>query len=375
MADRNLRKAQGVAGERGPSCRPGQGGQQAVRLALRHRLLLAATSPLPGSVPCDNFRPINVPGGFAGLTLIEFLAERFPNTPREEWLRLIAEGRVVARGRNGSSGSSEVNNQSDTDSVQNTGERLQHCSQRLNPGQIVREGEQFGHLTPGYVEPHVNADIRILYEDESIVIVNKPAPLPMHPCGRFDRNSLQTILDTVYAPQRLRAAHRLDAATSGLVLHSRSQEVARKVQPQFAQRRVGKFYVAKAVGHPTANEFVCIEPIAAATQPGGLRNTDRGGLSAETRFRVLSRNADGTSLIEAQPVTGRTNQIRIHLWSLGLPIKGDSYYLPGGELGTNDIPDADAEPLCLHARSLTFAHPESGETVTFEAPLPGWASA
>jgi UPF0176 protein len=333
---------------------------QAALLEQRQEQLRQATSPLPGSVPYDNFRPINVPGRFAGSTLIDFLTARFPNTSREKWLELIAAGRIVPHRSDEAGCGRRVAWESGTN--------------RVSPNQVVREGDRFDRLTPQYIEPDVNAEIRILYEDDSIVVVNKPAPLPMHACGRFERNTLQAILDNVYAPQRLRAAHRLDAATSGVVLHSRSQAVARIVQPQFEQRRVEKVYVAKVTGHPAEDDFRCTEPIAAATQPGGLRNTDRDGLPAETRFRVLRRNSDGTSLIEARPITGRTNQIRIHLWSLGLPICGDSYYLPDHRLGSNDVPDVETEPLCLHARSLTFEHPETGAMVTFQAPLPEWAT-
>ncbi|MHC4875715.1 MAG: RluA family pseudouridine synthase [Planctomycetota bacterium] len=331
----------------------------AALLQQRQEQLQQATNPLPGSVPYDNFRPINVPGRFASSTFIDFLTERFPNTSREDWLELIAAGRIVARSP-------------DTLGSLRHAEPQQHVK-TVSPEQLVREGDRFDHVTPQYVEPDVNADIRILYEDALIVVVNKPAPLPMHACGRFERNTLQSILDSVYAPQRLRAAHRLDAATSGVVLHSRSRDVARRVQPQFEQRRVDKLYVAKVVSHPANDDFVCTEPIAATTQRGGLRNTDQNGLPAETRFCVLRRNADGTALIEARPVTGRTNQIRIHLWSLGLPICGDSYYLPEHRLGSNDVPDVQTEPLCLHARSLTFEHPETDKPVTFEAPMPRWA--
>lgn len=343
-----------------PGGHPEADESQAALLDRRHDQLRQATNPLPGSTPYDNFRPINVPGRFAGLTLVEFLTARFPNTTRDEWLKLIAAERIVARSADAKTAAESRHDNDD--------------QERLSPDHVVREGERFDHVSPGNVEPDVNSEIRILYEDDSIVVVNKPAPLPMHACGRFERNTLQAILDSVYAPQRLRAAHRLDAATSGVVLHSRSRAVAAKVQPQFEQRRVEKTYVAKVAGHPENDEFVCTEPIAAATQPGGLRNTDRSGLPAETRFQVLRRNPDGTALVEARPVTGRTNQIRIHLWSLGLPIYGDSYYLPDHELGTNEIPDMGTEPLCLHARALTFEHPETGDAVTFEAPQPEWAA-
>lgn len=350
-----------VSGESCPYCFRSVDEQQAKLQQQRHEQLRDVTTPLPGSVPCDNYRPVNVPRKFAGRTLIDFLTERFPNTSRDEWLDLIASGRIVSRDGSGGPG------------ARRRRKRQTRPARPLDPERIVREGERFDHLTPASIEPAVNADIRILYEDAAIVVVSKPAPLPMHPCGRFERNTLQFILNEVYAPEHLRAAHRLDSATSGVVLHCRSRSIARRVQPQFEQRRVRKIYVARVAGQPDADEFTCTEPVAADTQPGGLRCVDPDGLPAETRFRVLKRCGDGTSLIEARPVTGRTNQIRIHLWSLGLPVLGDTYYLPGGKVGSNEAPAPDAVPLCLHARLLTFEHPTTGETVTFQAPLPPWA--
>ena len=86
----------------------------------------------------------------------------------------------------------------------------------------------------------------------------------------------------------------------------------------------------------------------------------------------MKRFEDGTALVEARPVTGRTNQIRAHLWHLGLPISGDPIYLPDGKLGTGRTPGLDGPPLCLHSQSIQFVHPESKKQVQFEAPLPSW---
>jgi UPF0176 protein len=99
---------------------------------------------------------------------------------------------------------------------------------------------------------------------------------------------------------------------------------------------------------------------------------DEQGQAALTTFRVLRRLGDGTTLVEATPVTGRTNQIRVHLWHLGWPIVGEQAYLPGGRLGETQTHDAGDAPLCLHAREIAFAHPETGERVTFKCPAPAW---
>lgn len=99
---------------------------------------------------------------------------------------------------------------------------------------------------------------------------------------------------------------------------------------------------------------------------------DREGAEAETVFTVLKRLPDGTSLVEAVPVTGRTGQIRVHLWALGYPICGDPAYLPKGITGENRTLDPAEPSLCLHACSLQFRGP-AGELLTFAAVLPAWA--
>jgi UPF0176 protein len=95
-------------------------------------------------------------------------------------------------------------------------------------------------------------------------------------------------------------------------------------------------------------------------------------LNARTEFRVKRRNADGTTLLEVRPLTGRTNQIRVHLWHLGFPICGDAVYLPGGKKGDTQTLRVDDPPLCLHAWRIRFRHPLNGEKVEFEAKPPAY---
>jgi 23S rRNA-/tRNA-specific pseudouridylate synthase len=106
----------------------------------------------------------------------------------------------------------------------------------------------------------------------------------------------------------------------------------------------------------------------------GSRAVDvHNGQAAHTNFKVIRRDIDGTSLLEAQPLTGRTNQIRVHLWHLGWPVRGDSVYLPDHELGDRQTLDIDSPPMCLHAWHIAFTHPMRRETVSFTAAAPGWA--
>ncbi|MGZ0170274.1 MAG: sulfurtransferase [Planctomycetales bacterium] len=316
-------------------------------LMLRRAAIHRVTNPLPGSSPYDNRRPVNVPERFAGRTLIDFLCEWHPQIDRETWHRKILDGHLLRVRKK--------------------------FEERVTPEVIVREGERFEHLLPATIEPTVNADIDVLYEDDFIVIVNKPAPLPMHPCGRFNRNSLQYILNEVYRDKYLRPAHRLDASTSGVTVFCQTRDVASFMQPQFVNRQIEKVYVARVIGQSNNDEFSCSAKISAEPGDHGLRTICDDGQSAETHFKTLKRFDDGTSLVEARPVTGRTNQIRAHLWHLGLPVCGDPIYLPDGQTGTGQTPEVGEPPLCLHSRSIQFVHPESKEPVTFAAPLPDWA--
>jgi len=320
--------------------------EQRVRtLAQRREQLQQATNPLPGREPYDNVRPLIVPATCDGLSVLEFLSTILKHVPREEWLAICAANRIRTR-----------------------------TEEPVSAEHIVRAGERYLHLIPATREPDVNPQIEIIHEDEAIIVVNKPAPLPLHPSGRFNRNTLQSILHTVYAPQVPRPAHRLDANTSGIVVFARTRHFAGLIQPQFERGEVQKVYLARVQGHPPQDTFRCELPISDSAGDLGSRTVDEaGGLPAVTEFRVLNRFADGTSLLEARPITGRTNQIRVHLWQLGWPICGEQTYLPGKELGDTQTHAVDSPPLCLQSSRLKFLHPLTRQTWEFSSPQPEWA--
>ena len=314
------------------------------RIRLRQEAIQQRVTPLPGSAVVENVRPMSVPERFDGAELLDFLDGMHTHLSRDDWRAVCASGRLKCR--------NEV----------------------VQPGRIMRAGERLMHRQRPASEPDVNADIRVLFEDDSLVIINKPAPLPMHPCGRFNRNTLTQILDHVYQPLHLRPAHRLDADTSGIVVFCKTREVARVVQPQFEAGQVKKRYLARVLGHPGADRFEADWPISAEPGPGGVRISDAGGLPARTLFRVLRVMGDGTTLLDVFPETGRTNQIRIHLWKLQLPIMGDPIYRPGGLLGGNQSLAVTDPPLCLHAAEVEFTHPKTNQIVRFVAPSPAWSA-
>jgi UPF0176 protein len=334
-----------VRGQSCPYCFKTPAEQMALVIADRHDAIRRATTPLPGSVPHDNFKPVNIPEDCDGKTLLESLCRIVRHAPRDYWEKECARGLVVSLQR-----------------------------EPVVAAQIVRAGERFLHRFPDVTEPDVNGHVEIIHEDEALIVLNKPAPLPMHAGGRFYRNTLQHILNTVYHPQKPHPAHRLDANTTGVVLVTRTRHFAGKLQPQFARGQVKKKYLVCVQGRPPQEVFSCDAPISAESGELGTRTVDlEAGLEARTEFRVLRRAADGTTLLEARPLTGRTNQIRVHLWHLGFPVGGDPVYLEGRKFGDTQTLAVGDAPLRLHAWQISFVHPLSNVPMTFTAPPPSWA--
>jgi UPF0176 protein len=136
---------------------------------------------------------------------------------------------------------------------------------------------------------------------------------------------------------------------------------------------VEKTYLALVHGHPPEDEFAVDAPISEEASGPGAREIEDGGLESRTEFRVLQRHEDGTALLEVRPLTGRTNQIRIHLWHAGFPIVGDPVYLPAGKRGDTQTLAMGDLPMCLHAWKIAFTHPLTLERVSFEAQAPDWS--
>ncbi|MES2475438.1 MAG: sulfurtransferase [Verrucomicrobiota bacterium] len=334
-----------VVGESCPHCFVGESQKMAERIDFLQREIARFTTPLPGSVMQENRRPVNVPAANDKQSLLEMLVTIFPHISAEEWEARCVAGRFVSYG-----------------------------GAVRGKDHIVRAGERILQVFPPDTEPPVSADIRVVHEDEAILVVNKPAPLPMHASGRFHRNTLQHILNEVYHPRYPRPVHRLDANTSGLVVFTRTRHFCRLLQRQFLEGEVEKIYQVRVCGHPAENAFFSEAPLSAKAGVLGTREIDEvDGLPSRTDFQVIERCADGTSLLEARLGTGRTNQIRVHLWQLGLPVVGDPAYLADGLTGDTQTLDLTSPPLQLHAWKLKFRHPRSDEAIEFEAPLPDWA--
>ncbi len=345
LTEADQKDARYVSGHSCPYCFKSPAEQMALNIAQRHAAIAHAITPLPGNQPRDNFKPVNVPEDCDGKTLLQTLCRIVAHVPQSYWETECARGLLVNLKR-----------------------------ETISAAQIVRAGERYLHRFPNVTEPDVNGRVEILHEDEALIVLNKPAPLPMHAGGRFYRNTLQHILNEAYHPQKPHPAHRLDANTTGIVLVTRTRHFAGKLQPQFAKGQIKKLYLVRVQGQPPEDIFNCDAPISGESGKLGSREVDfESGLESRTEFRVLKRNSDGTTLLEARPLTGRTNQIRIHLWHLGFPVCGDSVYLPGNKTGDTQTLAVGDSPLCLHAWKISFTHPMSKQPMEFTASPPAWA--
>ncbi|GAB4539029.1 MAG: RluA family pseudouridine synthase [Anaerolineales bacterium] len=203
--------------------------------------------------------------------------------------------------------------------------------------------------------------IEILYQDEQILMVNKPAGLSVLAEGwEKDAEYLVKILEAQFG--KIWVAHRIDKITSGVVIFALTAEAHRSLNIQFEKHQVEKTYHALVNGAPAWEEKTTKFPLR--VNVGHKHRTmvdNRNGVKSETRFKVLRRGAS-VSLWQASPQTGRTHQIRVHAYALGYPLLGDSLY---------SAPPTDliARPA-LHAYALTVTHPASNERVTFTAPYP-----
>jgi len=339
------RDARYVPGQSCPWCYRSETELAAALLQRRNLAIREAMHPLPGSTPADLLRPLRVPQECDGLAVLATFSRLLGHLSTEYWEAQCRAGYL-----------------------------LDSKHQVLDAADIVHAGDRLLHRQPQTIEPEVNGDVTVLYEDEALLVLNKPAPLPMHAGGRYTRNTLQQALNTVYQPQKPKSAHRLDANTTGLVIAARNRHFAERLQNQFAEGSVGKIYLVRAQGHPIEDQFRCDAPIGRETRASGTREVDeREGDDATTLFKVLQRLPDGSSLIEARPLTGRTNQIRIHCAFLGYPVMGDTAYCGGNALPrlTKEVGEP---PLCLHAWQISFSHPASGAAMTFTAPPPNWVA-
>jgi RluA family pseudouridine synthase len=203
--------------------------------------------------------------------------------------------------------------------------------------------------------------MKIIYEDDHLLVVDKPAGLPVLPDG-WDRDAPYLVRSLEEQRGKIFIVHRLDKITSGVMVFARDAETHRALNIQFEGHEAQKIYHALVEGNPKWEEKSARHPLRANV--GHKHRTmvdDKHGKPSETRFRVIKRYEEA-ALIEARPMTGRTHQIRVHAYALGHPLVEDFLYGSRDQYG---LP----RPM-LHAQTLSFVHPATEERVKFSAPRP-----
>ncbi len=284
---------------------------------------------------------------FAGQRLDNFLARELKGVPRGHIYRLLRTGQVRVNG-----------GRRKPDYRLEEGDEI-----RVPPVRVAERHTPTGPVRRG------NAVLQsgILHEDESLLVVNKPSGLPVHGGTGLDGGLIE-VLRRLRGEPGLELAHRLDRDTSGCLVIARKRSALRALHAAFREGRVDKRYLALVAGR-VKQPFTSKAPLERFVKRGGERHVavTQEGRAALTKFRPLARGEDFT-LVEALPDTGRTHQIRVHATHAGHPIAGDTRY--GDKALNQKLRQLGLRRLALHAASLAFEHPKTGERMNFTAPLP-----
>jgi 23S rRNA pseudouridine1911/1915/1917 synthase len=288
-----------------------------------------------------------VPQRFAGVTLLNYLVQRFSYLSESAWQELLRDGRISCNGA---------------------------C---CDGSETVDTGDVIDCDLPNFEPPQVNYAYSIIYADADLLAINKPAGLRVHSGGRFVTANLIYHLRHLHQPPypEVNLVNRLDADTSGLVLLARNKPALTNLMQQFADGLVKKTYLAVVAGCPDPSEGTIelpIGPVQEAAVPRFWINADYGK-PAVTHYRTLQRLRPDYSLLELQPKTGRTHQLRVHLAAIGHPIAGDALYTMSDadylDWRRNLSPKAGLQRQALHSQQLTVVHPTQKMSLTLTAPL------
>ena len=239
---------------------------------------------------------------------------------------------------------------------------------RVGSGEILHAGQTVVWNRPPWNEPPVPTQFEIVYEDDTIIVVNKPSGLPTMPAGGYLDNTLLSLLRQRYPEAS--PVHRLGRHTSGLVLFARSHAAASQLARAWRERTVTKTYRTLAVGSTRAEMLVINVPIGPVAHPrlGTVEAACDHGRPSQSTAMVLEQRHDQT-LFSVEITTGRPHQIRIHMAYAGHPLTGDAVYEAGGGLKRQPGLPGDGGYF-LHAEKLQFSHPATGQSMTMIATPP-----
>jgi 23S rRNA pseudouridine1911/1915/1917 synthase len=280
-----------------------------------------------------------------------YLREKFPAVSRGAIQRLIEEGHILVDGR------------------------------IVKPTHTPRAGEQVQVHWPEANSPAAHPEdipLDILYEDEALVVLNKPAGLVVHPASGHERHTLVNALlhhcgaqlSGIGGVARPGIVHRLDKETSGCMVVAKNDETHLALSAQFSGRKISKIYHAIVCGEMQRDQGEIRAAIARhSSHRKRMTVDDNVGREARTTYRVLER-LRGSTLAEVKLHTGRTHQIRVHFQYLGYPLVGDPTYGQRQNSRLADLTGYAAPRHMLHALELAFIHPRSGKRLSFVAPRP-----
>ncbi len=250
-------------------------------------------------------------------------------------------------------------------------------SKRVGPDYRLEEGDRL-RIPPIRTAPRPAAPPRppasrlkadILYEDEMLLVINKPSGVAVHGGSGISRGVVEQLRLERSESRFLELVHRLDRETSGVLMLAKRRSALTALHRQLREGQVQKFYLALVKGSWRDDQRSVKLPLDKYVLASGERrvSVSRDGLPAHTVFR-LHRAWSGYSLLEAELKTGRTHQIRVHLAHLGFPVAGDDKY---GDFALNkQLARQGLKRMFLHAFKAVISHPQSGASLTLEAPLP-----
>ena len=252
------------------------------------------------------------------------------------------------------------------------GARAESGKVRLTEGQVVTIDLDV-LAAADTIEPDPSVEFAVVYEDATVIVIDKPAGLVVHPGAGNPAGTLVNGLLARYPeiegvgddPVRPGIVHRLDAGSSGLLVVARTDAARQALIEQFAEHHAERTYLALVWGHPEAPHGVIDAPVGRSKRDPLRMAVVADGRWARTEYRVLRRfdRPAVLALLECELETGRTHQIRVHLSSIGHPLVGDPVY-------GQRKPRLGLDRPFLHAAKLAFEHPDTGQRVAFESPLP-----